>query len=59
LRQTIGLGGAESIDVLEIYWPTTDRTQTFRNVAAGRTIEIVEGKDEIREIRARPVRLGR
>jgi hypothetical protein len=25
LRQTIGLGGAESIDVLEIYWPTTDR----------------------------------
>ncbi|MGH2569632.1 MAG: CRTAC1 family protein, partial [bacterium] len=54
LRQTIGLGKAESIDVLEVYWPTTDRTQTFRNVAVDHAIEIVEGKDEIREIRVKP-----
>jgi hypothetical protein len=58
LRQTIGLGKAASIDALEIWWPTTDRTQTFRNVAADRAVEIVEGEDAIRELRVRPLRLG-
>ena len=27
LRRHIGLGGAESIEILEVYWPTTDQTQ--------------------------------
>ena len=58
LRQMIGLGAAETIDVLEIWWPTTDRTQTFRNVEVDRAVEIVEGVDELREIRLRPFRLG-
>lgn len=33
LRQMIGLGSAERIERLEIYWPTTDRTQTLTDVS--------------------------
>jgi hypothetical protein len=49
LRQTIGLGSAERIETLEVYWPTSDLTQTFTDVAADRAIEIVEGEDELFE----------
>ena len=47
LRQTIGLGRASSIDRLEVYWPTSDLTQVFRDVEFNRFIEIVEGSDEL------------
>jgi hypothetical protein len=43
LRQTIGLGKAATVDTLEIFWPTTNHTQTFKNVRADQAIEIVEG----------------
>ena len=42
LRQTIGLGKATKIELLEVYWPTSDSTQTFRDVALDQHIEIVE-----------------
>lgn len=42
LRQTLGLGKATRIETLEITWPTTGRTQTFRNVAVDRLLDIVE-----------------
>ena len=32
LAQEIGLGAATSIESLEIYWPTSGRRQTFRNL---------------------------
>ncbi len=47
-RQLIGLGNAERIERLTIYWPTTDRTQTFENVPLDRTIQIVENLDSLR-----------
>ncbi len=43
LRQEIGLGKATRIDTLEIFWPTTGRTQRFHNVAVDQFIEITEG----------------
>ena len=46
LRQEIGLGAAVGIERIEIYWPTTDVTQEFHNVAVNQTIEIVEGATE-------------
>jgi hypothetical protein len=46
LRQEIGLGSAVEIQRLEIYWPTTDETQEFQNVAVNQAIEIVEGATE-------------
>ncbi|MFT5049149.1 MAG: hypothetical protein ACI8QZ_000539 [Chlamydiales bacterium] len=42
LTQMIGLGQAEKIDLLEVYWPTSDVTQTLRDVAADQLIEITE-----------------
>jgi hypothetical protein len=45
LRQTIGLGRASRIDQLEVYWPTTDRMQTFREVPMDQFLRITEGED--------------
>jgi hypothetical protein len=47
-RQLIGLGNAERIERLTIYWPTTDQTQTFEDVPMDRTIQILEGSEELR-----------
>lgn len=57
LRQTIGLGTAKRIDRLEIFWPTTGKTQTFPNLAANRFIRITEGRDELTPIELKPFRL--
>ena len=58
LRQTIGLGSASSIDRLEVYWPTTDTTQAFTQVAMDGHFSIVEGKNELVPIDLEPFQLG-
>ena len=45
LRQTIGLGQAEKIDLLEVYWPTSDQAQNFRDVPVDRHVRIVESQE--------------
>ena len=50
LRQEIGLGKAEKVDVLEVYWPTSDTTQRFVDVDVNQFIEITEGQDVYRTI---------
>ena len=50
LRQHVGLGSADEVAKLEIYWPTSDTTQHFENVAAGQIIRISEGVDAIEKI---------
>ncbi|WP_165073747.1 CRTAC1 family protein [Paludisphaera rhizosphaerae] len=45
LEQTIGLADAGAAASIEVYWPTTKSTQTFRDVPAGRVIEITEFAD--------------
>ena len=45
LRQNIGLGNASKIERLEIFWPTTSLTQTFRDVPSNQFIQIVEGEE--------------
>jgi hypothetical protein len=50
LRQEIGLGKAEKIDALEIFWPASRTRQTFRDLAADRFVEITEGRDEVRPL---------
>ncbi|HXV64228.1 MAG TPA: CRTAC1 family protein, partial [Vicinamibacteria bacterium] len=42
-HQMIGLGKAERIERLQIYWPTTDRSQTFVDVPLDRHIVVREG----------------
>lgn len=43
LRPQLGLGTAKVVDVLEVYWPTSDTTQRFENVKADQWIEVTEG----------------
>ena len=48
LRQFIGLGSANRIEKIEIYWPTTDQTQTFSKLDMDQTIRVTEGNSEVR-----------
>ena len=49
-RQYIGLGKATRVERLEVHWPTTGKTQVFKNVALDRMREITEGGDALREM---------
>jgi hypothetical protein len=42
LQQTIGLGRADGIAILEIHWPTSGTTQVFRDLAVDQAIEVTE-----------------
>jgi hypothetical protein len=42
LQQTIGLGQADTVATLEVWWPTSRTTQVFHNVAVNQAIEITE-----------------
>ena len=54
LRQTIGLGRAERIEELEVYWPTTNQTQKFTHVPLDAFIQIVEGSDRFNRLEVQP-----
>ena len=58
LRQTIGLGKAAEIEVLEIYWPTSHWTQVFRNVDADQMIRIVEAEEKYTQMEVEKLKLG-
>ena len=45
LRQTIGLGRATSASEVEIFWPTTGKTQRLGEVGSGQLIRVVEGEE--------------
>lgn len=47
LEQHLGVGKAEQIDRVEIYWPTTDETQVFKNLPVDCRMIIREGSSEI------------
>ncbi len=59
LRQEIGIGKATTVDVLEVFWPTSGQTQTFQNVAADQRIEITEGRNEFRVLPTRKIPFAR
>jgi len=54
LVETIGLKDAPRVSQLTVNWPTSQTTQTFRNIAADQAIEIVEGSNSFRALRQRP-----
>src|SRR5262245_30278610 len=45
-EQHLGLGQASKVDLLEVYWPMTDTTQTFRDLPVDRFLRITEGVQE-------------
>ena len=50
LRRHIGLGAAEKIEVLEVYWPTTDQTQRYEDVGVDQMIVVTEGVDKYERV---------
>ena len=50
LRQHLGLGQAKSVDLLEVYWPSSDATQQFRNVPVDQIVEVTEHADHYRKV---------
>ncbi|MDG2123637.1 MAG: CRTAC1 family protein [Verrucomicrobiales bacterium] len=54
LRQHVGIGGAEEVELLEVYWPTSDLTDTFLGVGVDRTVVVTEGERELGEVVASP-----
>jgi len=50
LRQTIGLGKAERIERVEVFWPKTGLTQVVEGVPLDATIRVVEGQPGFRPI---------
>ena len=51
LRQYFGLNGRTVVDELVVRWPRSGLTQTFRNVAADRIVEVTEGREALVEKR--------
>lgn len=55
LEQTIGVAKADRIALLEIHWPTSGTTQTFRDIAVNQALEITEFSDQFRVLERPPV----
>jgi hypothetical protein len=49
LRAEIGLGNATAIKRVEVFWPVTGKTQTFRGLDMGKSYRIREGGEHARE----------
>ncbi len=54
LVEMIGLGDETRVAVLTVSWPTSKTTQTFRDLAAGQSIEIMEGSGSFKILQQRP-----
>ena len=57
LQQTIGLAKANRVALLEVYWPTSRTTQTFRDLAPNQAIEITEFAANYRKLDWKPIPL--
>ena len=58
LEQEMGLGQAEGIHSLEVFWPTSGTTQLFEDLPLDSRIEVTEGKDSYDLLDTRTLRLG-
>ncbi len=54
LVETIGLKDATRVTELTVSWPTSQSTQTFRDIAADQAIEIEEGSSSYKTLPKRP-----
>ncbi len=55
LVEHLGLGTSDHLAELVVTWPASGTVQAFHDLSADRTIEITEGRDEVRPLRpARP-----
>jgi hypothetical protein len=57
LQQTIGVGKADRVALLEIHWPTSNTTQVFRDIAVDQAIEVTEFAPDYRKLNWTPLPL--
>jgi hypothetical protein len=57
-QQEIGLGQATAINAVEITWPTTGRTQVFRNLRMDAIVKIREGDSTPTVVALKQLSLG-
>jgi len=50
LRAHFGLADSGKVDSLEIFWPTTGKTQVLHDIEANQFIEITEGSEAVRAL---------
>lgn len=55
LQQTIGLAKANRIAALEVFWPTSQTKQVFRDIAVDQAIEVVEFATDYRRLDWKPI----
>lgn len=58
LTQNIGLGKATRVKTLEVWWPTSNTRQTFKDIAANQFIEIKESDDKYTKRSVRSFDIG-
>jgi hypothetical protein len=51
LRLHFGLGSQAAVDEMTVRWPRSGLVQRFRGIAAGRIVEVTEGRDRLVEKR--------
>jgi hypothetical protein len=57
LEQHIGLGKADRVALLEIYWPTSGTTQVFRDIAVNQGVVIAEFANDYERRTWKPIAL--
>ncbi len=55
LRQHVGMGKAQRLETLEIWWPTSKTWQIFHNVSANQFIQIQEFADRYVKLDCKPI----
>jgi hypothetical protein len=55
LEQTIGLAKAQRVALLEVHWPTSGTTQTFRDIPADQAIRVTEFANEYQNLDWKPI----
>ncbi len=58
LRQTIGLGDADGVRKLSVFWPTTGRTQVFHDIGANQFVRVIEDEKTLTRIDLKKLKLG-
>ena len=59
VRQHIGLGKAERIELIEIQWPVSGLRQRFANVQVDRAFRIVEGRKALEPVEWKRFEIGK
>lgn len=55
LQQTIGLGKAEKISTVEVWWPSSQTTQVFRDITVNQAIQITEFAQNFEKLDWKPI----